>query len=298
LNNFRPQTVGELFGQDHLLSTLADYQADPGIVPRSLMLVGPYGCGKTSIARMLGQIVGAKGNNLREINAASARGIDDVRDWVDGSRFLPLGGGSKVYILDELHQMTNAAQSALLKVIEEPPPGVYWFLCTTDPSKLLPTIASRCHRLEVRLLELADTRALLNFLKYGFDDATVQKIHIRSQGHARDAVKIADIVKRSGSFSEEEVARTMGMSPHQAGKVIDAVINNKLPRADGLKQLLTISDETAIGDLVDQWADYYTVAGYTPFAKCYSDLLFVRSLKKEYKIKPREQLLHLFSLIP
>lgn len=189
---FRPSKIEELFGQDHLKPLLSKWMADPSQIPQSILIHGPYGNGKTSIARMIADKLASNPSDINEMNAAASRGIDDIRDIAESTMFSGLGG-NKVYIIDELHQMTAAAQSALLKVIEEPKAGIYFILCTTDYAKLLDTIRSRCTKLEVRLLEEAHAYALMNYLSKDLSDDLKGDIYYSSGGHARDIVKAVTI---------------------------------------------------------------------------------------------------------
>ena len=133
----RPDDIGKIFGQDHIQELLITWLEDPSKVPASLLISGPYGTGKTTIARLLAKKLAGSSTDIIEINAANSRGIDDARQWAEAARFSPLGTGAKVFIIDELHQMTSAAQSALLKVIEEPPQKIHFFLCSHQSSEYL-----------------------------------------------------------------------------------------------------------------------------------------------------------------
>ena len=110
---FRPDDIGKVFGQDHIQDILLTWLEDISKMPPSILFSGPFGVGKTTIARILANHIVKAKKDLKEINAADNRGIDDVRLWVESTRFSPLGSGGKVYIIDELHQMTGAAQAAL-----------------------------------------------------------------------------------------------------------------------------------------------------------------------------------------
>ena len=195
---FRPNDLSQIYGQDHLLPMLADWSEDPGKIPNCLMLTGPYGCGKTTIASILASRLTNCQSDIMDINAASSRGIDDARGWAEAARVRPFGK-ARVFIFDELHQMTKDAQSSLLKVFEKHPPSTYFFLCTTDGGKLLPALRSRCTPLEVKLFDLASTQSLLQSLYPGvITNDVAEKIHLRTGGHARDAVKVADVIKGVG----------------------------------------------------------------------------------------------------
>lgn len=192
---FRPTKVEELFGQQHLHDLIKKWLANPETIPQSLLIHGPYGTGKTSIARILAESLVSNPGDINEMNAAASRGIDDVRAIAEDTAFHALGK-AKVYIIDELHQMTPAAQQALLKVIEEPKPGTYFILCTTDYEKLVPMIRSRCSKIQVHSLGEPDAMALIDHVG-GKDLAPNIKydIFLASDGHARDIVKMVGMAQ-------------------------------------------------------------------------------------------------------
>jgi DNA polymerase III subunit gamma/tau len=161
---YRPQTFDEVVGQEAVVRTLKNAIAS-GQVRQAYLFAGPRGTGKTSLARILAKSLNcaqgptvapdgtchacvaiAAGTSLDviEMDAASQRGIDDIREIRDRVVLQPVEGRYKVYILDEAHQLTDAAWNALLKLIEEPPPHLVFVFCTTDLSKVLPTVRSRC----------------------------------------------------------------------------------------------------------------------------------------------------------
>lgn len=192
---FRPTKVEELFGQQHLHDLLRKWLDQPDTIPQSLLIHGPYGTGKTSIARILADRLVSNPTDINEMNAAASRGIDDVRAIAEDTAFHALGK-AKVYIIDELHQMTPAAQQALLKVIEEPKPDTYFILCTTDYEKLVPMIRSRCSKIQVNPLGEQDAMALIDHVG-GKDLAPNIKydIFLASDGHARDIVKMVGMAQ-------------------------------------------------------------------------------------------------------
>src|SRR3989442_6163055 len=161
---YRPQDFDEVVGQEAIVRTLKNAIAT-GQVRQAYLFAGPRGTGKTSLARILAKglncaqgptptpdkvcnacVTIASGTSLDvvEMDAASQRGIDDIREIRDRVVLQPAEGRYKVYILDEAHQLTDAAWNALLKLIEEPPPHLVFVFCTTDLQKVLPTVRSRC----------------------------------------------------------------------------------------------------------------------------------------------------------
>ena len=294
---FKPDDIGMVFGQDHLLDVLHTWTENHFQIPQSLLFYGPYGTGKTTIARILADKLTSTKKDLIEVNAADARGIDEVRSWTESSRFMPFGTGSKVYIIDELHQMTQAAQSAMLKVIEEPPKGIYYFLCTTEPSRLLPTIRSRCNALELKLLTKEDTANLLRFIyKKTLSEDVMDRIHKKSGGHARDAVKMADLAVLSGVVSVEDLDCQVGMGLSELATLLDQILWHGLSYGEAAK-LAEVQDDVILAESIDSAVDSAVYLGNPIVLKSYHDLLTMRCHRKDYKINSKQQALHFLSKV-
>jgi len=158
----RPNKLKDIIGNKSIIDSISKLLGrKPGKQPHTYMLAGPSGCGKTTIARIMAKEFGYDDLGIEELNAANTRGIDTVRQIVQGAHILPLTGTAKCYILDESHQLTNAAQQALLKIIEDCPSHCYFFFCTTDPQNIIKTIHNRCTRYDVQLLGRSDIMDLL-----------------------------------------------------------------------------------------------------------------------------------------
>src|SRR5450759_4970394 len=185
---YRPQTFAELVGQDHVARTLRN-AVETDAVAHAYVFAGPRGTGKTSTARILAKaldcvgtddapverptatpcsvcrhcvaIAGGVSLDVIEMDAASNRSIDDVRDLRDKIAFAPVDGRFKVYIIDEVHLLTCEAFNALLKTLEEPPNNVVFVLATTEPHKIPETIISRCQRFDFRRPQVRDISRLL-----------------------------------------------------------------------------------------------------------------------------------------
>jgi DNA polymerase III subunit gamma/tau len=224
---FRPGRFAELRGQDHVVRALQGAVKNER-VSHAYLFSGPRGTGKTTTARILAKALNcenpvdgdacgicasceaiAKGTSLDviELDAASNNGVDDIRDIISGA-WHNTPGRWKVYIFDEVHQLSKAASAALLKTLEEPPGHVVFVLATTDPHKVLPTIRSRTQHLEFRLIN-ADTLATLlqdveSAAGLGADDATIEAAVRLGRGSARDALSALDQLLATGSISESQ----------------------------------------------------------------------------------------------
>lgn len=159
---YRPDNLKDVVGNT---STIKEIKAllsrDREKIPHSFMFVGPSGCGKTTLGRLLAKGLGCVGNDYRELDTADFRGIEMVRDLRAQMQYAAAEGECRVFLLDECHKMTNDAQNAILKALEEAPAHVYFILATTDPQKLLPTIKNRCVQFSVQALGHEELEGML-----------------------------------------------------------------------------------------------------------------------------------------
>src|SRR4030042_1715934 len=208
---YRPKSLDEVKGNSVLKQTLDVMLSNKSTCPHTFMLTGPTGCGKTTIARIIANRLGAKGNDLRELDSAQFRGIDTVRDIRGQAQFKPLEGDCIVWILDELQKMTGDGMSALLKILEDTPDHVYFILCTTDPQKVIKTIHSRCSTFQVYPLNEIQMFALLRTVIRGENESlekdVYQQIFISSGGPPRTALQILEQVLKVPPEERLEAAK-------------------------------------------------------------------------------------------
>jgi len=229
-------------------------------------------------------------NDLIEVNASDARGIDDVRSWIESTKFMPFGA-NKVYILDECHQLTSAGQSAFLKILEEPPPNIYFFLCTTERHKLIPMIISRCVQLEFKLLNLDQTTDLLTYVSNGqLTKEQITQIYQRSGGHARDAVRLVEFPEVGGvAVSDTHSGFTSAHFEVLLDKLVSAALTG-----NEMRLLTTAVTDNYIDQILDGFIDDRVLK--TRVFKYYGEILKIRALKKQYMISSQEKYLHFLSL--
>src|SRR6201987_661963 len=246
---YRPQTFDDLVGQSHVSRTLKNAVAQNRLA-HAYLFVGPRGTGKTSTARILAkalncihgptvtpcgkcdncrEIAGGNSLDVIELDAASNRGIDDVRELRDNVRYAPAKGRFKIYIIDEVHMLTKEAFNALLKTLEEPPPHVKFIFATTEPDKVLPTILSRCQRFDLHRIPANLIAQHLQFIagkeKITLEPAAAHAIARGAEGGLRDAESMLDqLVAFCGEkISESDVLNGFGFTSEET--VIDLTAN-------------------------------------------------------------------------
>ncbi|MBC5815286.1 MAG: DNA polymerase III subunit gamma/tau [Candidatus Eremiobacteraeota bacterium] len=249
---WRPKTFADLVGQDAVVRTLTS-ALENGRLAHAYLFSGPRGSGKTSAAKILARcidcvngptatpdntcenciaILNGTAMDVLEIDAASNRGIDEIRALRDAVKFAPSSMRSKVYIVDEAHMLTKEGANAFLKTLEEPPPHVVFVLATTEPEKLPPTILSRCQRYAFRRIAIPvmieRMREIAAGEKIEVDDEALAAIAYRADGGLRDALTL---LEQAAAFAEGRItAQTIDLAFGVTGRnyartLVDSMIN-------------------------------------------------------------------------
>ncbi len=278
---FRPTVFDEVIGQDHITKTLIN-QINKGTIGHAYLFTGSRGTGKTTCAKIFSRAVNclhpvngspcgecevcralSEQNNvdILEIDAASNNRVDEIREIREKIKYPPIHGKYKVYIVDEVHMLTDSAFNALLKTLEEPPKHAIFILATTEVHKLPATILSRCMRFDFRLVS---TTLLADLLKKVFkasnilyDDQSVEAIAAAGEGSVRDTLSIADCVVAfgNGKVEYETVLNILGLSDRQsvvslAQKIIDGDVGGVLDEINTCynlgKNLIVLSKDMTV----------------------------------------------------
>jgi len=197
-NKYRPMSLTTLLGNTE---TKGKLQAliDNDSLPHAIMFEGPTGCGKTTLAWIVSRMI-CNYEEIQYYNTSNTRGIDTIREINSNVQYAPILGKNKSYILDECHKITNEGQNALLTLLDEPPSHVHFFLCTTQPHRLLKEIRTgRCMRFKVETLELSLMTRLLRSViikekKVNFPTESMKHIAIRADGIPRNALTLLESV--------------------------------------------------------------------------------------------------------
>jgi DNA polymerase-3 subunit gamma/tau len=212
-NKYRPKSLNEVIGNTSAITTLEGMLKDTSKTPHTFLLTGPTGCGKTTVARIIANTLGVSETELNEINSADSRGIDTIREIHKRIKYKPILGNISVWVIDEAHQLTKDAQTALLKTLEDTPEYVYFILATTDPKKLIPTVRGRCSIIEMKPLSDDEMFALLRGIAKKEDKSLTKIIYDNiikaSEGRPREAIQILEQVLSTDLDLQIEVSQGM-----------------------------------------------------------------------------------------
>ena len=264
---WRPKNLDQVVGQEHMVKTL-EYAIEQNRLSHAYLFCGPRGTGKTSTARILAKSINCKTPintqpcdtcatcisfnksdtlDLIEIDAASNRGIEDIRNIKEKIYILPTQGKFKIYIIDEAHMLTDPAFNALLKTLEEPPEHVIFILATTESHKLPLTIISRCQRFDFKRISMEIMITKLNQLcaseNVTVSNEALQLISRKASGSLRDAENILEqaIISYGNSISETQISSFLELNTNNSE--IDLITNLiTKPIAEGLKIIINFSD--------------------------------------------------------
>jgi len=241
---YRPQSFKDVVGQQAITNTLIN-AIENNHLAQALLFTGPRGVGKTTSARILAKMINSDGNtsededfafNIFELDAASNNSVDDIRNLTDQVRIPPQIGKYKVYIIDEVHMLSQAAFNAFLKTLEEPPKHCIFILATTEKHKIIPTILSRCQIFDFKRITVTDAK---KYLKYIAEEQGVKAeddaLHIIAQkadGAMRDALSIFDrVVSFSGkNLTRQAVTENLNVLDYETYfESTDLILENKIP---------------------------------------------------------------------
>ncbi|MEN9881125.1 MAG: hypothetical protein RLZZ308_308 [Candidatus Parcubacteria bacterium] len=230
---YRPQTFSDVVGQESVLQVLTASIATKKI-SHAYIFCGGRGTGKTTVARIFARDIGCHDEDIIEIDAASNRGIDEIRELREAVRTSPFSSPYKVYIIDEAHMLTKEAANALLKTLEEPPSHVIFILATTDPDKLPETIVSRCQKLvfKVPALHVLSERLMYVAKKEGVpvSDDVSTLIALHGKESYRDALGVLEQVLTLPSHTYTDVALFLGEPDAHIGiALLRAMCEKKVP---------------------------------------------------------------------
>ena len=259
---WRPQTFNDVVGQDHVTQTLKNAFAKERIA-QGYVFTGPRGIGKTTMARLMAkgmnchnpvdyepcnscsncrEITESRSMDVLEIDGASNRGIDEIRNLRENIKFSPMNANFKVYIIDEVHMLTTQAFNALLRTLEEPPPHGKFIMCTTDIHKMPATIISRCQRFDFNRISstiISDRmKYILDEEKIKYDSESLAAISRKADGSMRDALSILDqVISFAGEKIEfEKISSILGLIPYDLYFNLTTAIKEK--NAESLVQVL------------------------------------------------------------
>lgn len=297
---YRPKTFDEIVGEGEIVKTLKNSLRNNKLA-HAYLFTGPRGVGKTTIARLIAkgincvsgitdtpcgecenckEIVNNSFLDMIEIDAASNRGIDEIRELKEKINYAPTKGRKKVYIIDEVHMLTKEAFNALLKTLEEPPEHVIFILATTEPDKILSTIISRCQRYDFKSVSYKELSYRLKDISYkeGYeiDENSLQDIYELSDGSVRDAISILERVMMNVEDNNITYERTEKLLGITSRKSIE----------EFLEILMDKRYEEAINFLEEIWKNTLDIEiFFKDVAKIVKDKIVSKDIELEFGLK-------------
>lgn len=242
----RPTKLSDLVGQDDAVKMLRQMGKTHSI-PHCLLLTGPSGCGKTTIARILKRLLECSDADFSEINIADLRGIDMVRDIRSRMVLAPIGGKARIWLLDEVARATTDAQNAFLKMLEDTPSHVYFFLATTEPQKLLGTIKTRATEIKVKALKDKDMEFLLDSIaekeQFSLSGDVRDKIVESAEGSPRKALVLLNQVVGLATEEDQLAVVSAGVASSQSIELCRMLLGGKARWPEVAKVLKSLEEE-------------------------------------------------------
>jgi DNA polymerase-3 subunit gamma/tau len=247
----RPKTTKGLIGQNSAVVAINQFLQSKNR-NHALLITGPSGCGKTTIGRILKEELQCGDPDYNEVNTADFKGIDTIRDVRRNMTLSPISGECRIWLIDECHKLTNDAQNALLKLLEDTPAHVYFFLATTDPQKLLKTILTRCDEIKVTAMKQDKLVDLVTKVAtkegYSVSEDVILEIAEAADGSARKALVILEQVGNLKTEEEQLAAiKTTTLNKDGAFELARALMNPRTGWADVTPLLRILKDEEAEG---------------------------------------------------
>lgn len=228
---FRPNDFDEMFGNESIIESIKMLLERDQDFPPCVLLFGPSGCGKTTLARIIAMHLGAGERDIKEYNIGDMRGIDTGRDIIKLTTISPFSG-ARVIVLDECHKATQEFQNVLLKTFEEPRPNNYFILCTTDKSRLIKTIQTRCTKYQVSLLSTGEMKELIDSVvqneEVKISNTVMDALIEVSEGSPREALVTLDSI--IDLTNEKQMLDVIGSGSQKRAATIDlcrALLNKK-----------------------------------------------------------------------
>jgi DNA polymerase-3 subunit gamma/tau len=227
-HKYRPKGLRGIVGNTQVVASLKTMLNAPDLMPHSYLLSGPTGCGKTTIGRIIKNTLDVSDNDFIEINSSEMRGIDTVRDIIKNSQYKPLESDYRIYLIDECHKMTNDAQNAFLKPLEDTPKHIIFILCTTEPEKLIKAVLGRCQTFQLERLSEPQMETLLKRIikKEGdeLDEKVLSQIIETGEGHPRDSIQILEQVLNTAPENRLEAAKISSEEKSESYELCKALI--------------------------------------------------------------------------